>query len=287
VSKLLAEPHPLNQSCLYKLRGKGQFEAALRLNWDTAEHLIAQGIYRVWLNDTGRAIQAPEGLLKTVHQRIGDLLARIELPDYLFSQKGHSYADNARAHRGNVPLVKTDISKFYPSITHAMVVRLFRDDFQCAADIAHRLADLCCYQQQHLPTGSSLSGRVAFWAARAMFDEVATLSAQRGCVMTAYVDDITVSGQAASKTLLAEIRHTVHQHGLKTKSKKSLTYPASAAKLVTGVIVAGEETRLPNQRHQKIHQLRQTVAQTSGANRDGLEKQLQSRLQEARYVTRP
>lgn len=286
MSKPPTDRHPLNQSCLYKLRGKGRLEATLGLSWEATDRLITQGVYRVWMNDRGRAIQAPEGLLKATHQRISDLLARIELPAYLFSQKGRSYADNAHAHRGNVPLIKTDISKFYPSITHAMVVRLFRDDFMCAPDIARRLADLCCYQQRHLPTGSSLSGRVAFWAARHMFDEIADLASQHGCVMTAYVDDITVSGATATKSLLGEIRRTIHRHGLKTKSKKSHSYPATAPKMVTGVIVTGSETRLPNQRHQKIHQLRQELVQTSGPLRQDLEKRLHSRLKEAAHVIR-
>lgn len=286
MSKPPTNQHPLNQSCLYKLRGTGQFAAALHLSWEDAERLITHGVYRVWVNEKGREIQAPEGTLKSIHQRIGDLLARIEQPAYLFSQKGRSYADNARAHRGSAPLIKTDISKFYPSVTHAMVVRLFRDDFLCAPDIARRLADLCCYQQRHLPTGSSLSGRVAFWATRHMFDEVASLAAEHRCVMTAYVDDITVSGDAATKSLLGEIRRTVHKHGLKTKGKKSLTYPASAPKLVTGVIVAGNETRLPNKRHQKIHQLFQELTQASGQQRQDLKKKLHSRLKEANHVTR-
>ena len=49
-------------------------------------------------------------------------------------------------------------------------MRMFLHDFECAEDIAHRLADICCYKQLHLPTGSPVSGRIAFFAAKHMFD---------------------------------------------------------------------------------------------------------------------
>jgi hypothetical protein len=113
--------------------------------------------YRVWTNEKGREIQAPHGWLAQVHKRIGALLARIELPNYVYSQKGRSYADNARAHRGETPLIKTDISRFYPSVTRQAVFRMFIDDFECAVDVAHRLADVCCYKQAHLPPVAPLA----------------------------------------------------------------------------------------------------------------------------------
>lgn len=108
------DSYPLNQSPLYRLRGKGQLEKLLDLRWDMVEPLADSAYYRVWLNDKGREIQQPIRKLALVHKRIGDLLARIELPDYLYSQRGRSYADNARQHLGHVPLFKTDIHKFYP-----------------------------------------------------------------------------------------------------------------------------------------------------------------------------
>ena len=131
--------YPLDQSPLYRLRGKGQFEKLLDLGWDAVKPLTAADCYRVWRNDKGREIQQPIRKLASVHIRIGDLLARIELPDYLYSQRGRSYIDNARQHVGNVPLFKTDIHRFYPSTTWVMVYRMFVDDFECAEDVAHCL----------------------------------------------------------------------------------------------------------------------------------------------------
>lgn len=277
--------YPINQSPLYRLRGKGQFEKAIGVQWDAIDKLLSPENYRVWLNEKGREIQQPIGWLAHVHQRIGTLLARIELPTYLYSQKGRSYADNARQHVGSVPLIKTDIHKFYPSTTRQMVYRMFKEDFDCAEDVAHKLADICCYHQEHLPTGSALSGRIAFFAARDMFDDIADLAARNHCRMTAYVDDVTLSGTSATKKLLGEIRKTVSRHGLKTKQRKSMTYAPTATKTVTGAVIVGDELRLPNERHRKIWQTKKALANAPQNEKRRLLRALKGRLQEARQIT--
>ena len=284
MSRRLRDRYALNQSPLFRIRGKGQFESIIGIEWDAVKGLVAASPYRVWSNAKGREIQQPLGKMEAVHRRIGDLLARIELPDYLYSQRGRSYADNARQHVGDIPLVKTDIHKFYPSTTWAMVRRMFAEDFASADDVARQLADLCCYQQKHLPTGSPVSGRIAFFAARQMFDHVAEVATAHGCRMTAYVDDITVSGEHASKTLLGEIRKIVHQHGLKTKQRKSATFSATAAKPVTGTVIAGNQLRLPNERHKKIHEARKELEAAPVAERPRIQRELRGRIQEAKQV---
>lgn len=284
-SKNLLKRYPLERSPLYRLRGKAKFETVLNLQWDAVPRLLDVNHYRVWLNDKGREIQAPHGWLKQVHERIAQLLARIELPDYVYSQKGRSYADNARAHRGDTPLIKTDISSFYPSITRQMVFRMFVDDFECAVDVAHCLADICCYKQTHLPTGSALSGRVAFFAKRHMFNEIADISQAAGCKMTVYVDDVTISGVVATKTLLGVVRQIIRRHGLHTKGKKSKTYANGAAKMVTGAVVVRDVVRLPNVRHLNIYQARQAVqSAATPIEQEQAKRILIGRLLEARQV---
>jgi hypothetical protein len=284
MSKRQHERYALNQSPLFRIRGKGQFERIIGIEWDSVPDLIASNYYRVWINEKGREIQQPIGKLETLHRRLGGFLSRIELPDYLYSKRGRSYADNARQHVGDVPLVKTDIHKFYPSTTWFMVRRMFKEDFDCADDVARRLADICCYRQEHLPTGSSISGRIAFFAARQLFDGVAKIAMERGCRMTTYVDDITVSGESASKTLLDEIRKIVHRHGLKTKHTKSFSFSANAAKPVTGTVIKGNELRLPNQRHKKLHEVRKNFEKATASERVHIQRVLQGRIQEAKQV---
>jgi hypothetical protein len=281
----LPNRYPLDQSPFYMMKGKGQFEAVVGVDWDAVPRLVDLGNYRVWHNEKRREIQQPLKWLLAVHGRIAGLLQRIDIPDYVYSQKGRSYAANAKQHLGHHPVVKTDISSFYPSVTHASVRRMFREQFQCAADVATRLADICCYDGKHLPTGSPLSGIVAFFAAKPMFGEIAAIAHGAGCTMTVYVDDITLSGIHATRTLLQEVRDVVHRYGLRTKATKSKSFAADKPKTITGVIVTSTDLRLPNSRHKLIDETRKALAQTSDrTERLRLQRQLQGREQEARQV---
>ncbi len=277
--------HSKDQSPLFRLRGKQQFSAATWLHWDDVPGLLASGGYRVASKaNNRREIQAPTGRLAAAHRRIADLLMRIELPDYVFSQRGHSYIGNAAQHLGQQPLIRADIHRFYRSITRAMVFHTFRRHFQCAADVAGRLADICCYRRQHLPTGSPLSGPLAFFAASELFDEIAGLAERNGCTLTVYVDDITLSGAGANGRLLGEIRERMARHGLPSRQNKCHVYPPSACKLVTGVIVAPDGLRLPNARHQKIVAIRRAAEFSCGSEREALLRTLRGCVQEAKQV---
>ncbi|OIQ69900.1 reverse transcriptase [mine drainage metagenome] len=278
--------YPIDQSPLYSLCGKGKFETVIGVSWEAVPELCSSSNYRVWTNEKGREIQAPFKGLAATHRRIGLLLSRIDVPGYVYSQKGRSYVDNARQHLGHHPVIKTDIQGFYPSISRAKVYGLFRRDFRCAADVAGRLADICCYQRLHLPTGSSLSGLVAFLAARHLFDDIARLARGFDCTFTVYVDDITLSGPNATKQLLAEVRTLIKKHGLRSKRGKSKSFSPSSPKSVTGVILVGEDVRLPNSRHQKIWETQQALLTATGEERFRLERQLKGREQEANQVLR-
>ena len=276
--------YPLHQSPLFRIRGKGRFAEVLGIEWDSVPALLAGESYRVWLNPKGREIQAPVNWMAAVHQTIGGLLSRIELPAYLYSRRGCSYASNAWQHRGVHPVVKTDISKFYPSVTRDMVFRMFYRDFECAADVADRLADICCYQQLHLPTGSTISGRIAFLAAKPMFDEIAQLAHGAGCTLTVYVDDIILSGEHATKRLLAEVRACISRGGLKSNRKKSKSFASASPKVITGAVVVGDELRLPNERHRLLQETRKAEREATGVSKAKLQRQVKGREQEAAQV---
>ena len=214
--------HSIKDSPFYLLRGKGQFEKLLFIKWDFVDTLLAKtNTYRVFKTHTGREIQNPLGEMKRIHKRIAGLLARIQMPDYLTSKKQSSYIDNAKMHIGALKTVKTDISKFFPSTTFQMVYQMFLDVFQCAKDIAAKLAKICCFKQEHVPTGSHLSGSIAFFSAKKMFDQIEQIAITHNCILSVYVDDITISGDKANGELLWEVRRTIKNYGYSTGRKKS------------------------------------------------------------------
>lgn len=276
--------YPIHQSPLYKILGKNKLASILNISLEQLPKLLNKKNYRVWNNKKGREIQEPIGRLKEIHQRIASYLKKIELPNYVFSKKGRSYIDNAKQHVGSNPLGKTDITKFYPSTTKKMVFEMFTDYFQCAKDIASILSDLCCYNQSHLPTGSSLSGLCAFFSSKKMFDEINELSLKQNSYFTLYVDDITISGISITRKFMAQIQMIIRRHGHKTQNKKTKIFPKDAVKIVTGVIISGDKLKLPNSRHYKAYKLR---AQLKTANEEDpaiLKRSLNGRLEEARQI---
>lgn len=243
---------PLNQSELYKVGSKARLVEKLHLpSLKVLKELIDSGDtnYRAYTGADGRDIQYPVGAMASCHKRLATLLSRIELPDYVHSQKGRSYVSNALAHARNIPIAKTDISKYFPSTTFAHVQRLFSEDLKCPRDVVWYLTKLCTFNG-HIPTGSQISNPLAFLANRPMFDRIHAIAFGKGCTMTLLQDDIVISGAAASKRMLNDIVLEIRRHGLQAspKRRKTKTYPASAAKVITGVLMKEKSAGLPNRR---------------------------------------
>lgn len=283
-SRKTRNPYKLESSPLFRLLGKGELERVLGVSWSKGTGLLNPRYYREWTTAKGREVQQPLYELEKLHSRIADLLSRIEMPDYVYSKSKRSYIDNADQHRGVVALVKTDVNKFYPSTKWAMVFRLFRERFECAEDIAARLADLCCFQQKHLPTGSALSGYVAFFAVQPLFDRIAEICEVHGCKMTLFVDDLTASGIGATKKMLAEVRAAIRYFGLQTRDEKSRTYAPSQPKEVTGAVIVGERLVLPNKQHLKLWQTRRELSSSSSIDRSKTQRALIGREQQAKQI---
>jgi hypothetical protein len=283
-SKKAAKSYPLRSSQLFHLLGKGELERTIGMSWSDSARLLKPRYYREWTTAKGREVQQPLYELEKVHARIATLLSRIETPNYVYSKRRRSYIDNAEQHLGMTPLVKTDVNKFYPSTTWPMVYRLFHERFECAQDIAARLADICCFHQKHLPTGSALSGYVAFFAVQPMFDDIAAICAAHQCEMTLFVDDLTASGPGATKKMLSEIRASVRYFGLKTRGDKSITYAASQAKEVTGAVLIGERLLLPNKQHLKLWRARRDIPSLPLSARPKALQALAGREQQAKQI---
>lgn len=284
----MAKQYHINQSPLYKIVGLKQLELCLGIDLDRIDKLLVDTSYRTWVIKNDREIQHPQGWLSQVHSKISYYLSKIDTPNYVHHKKGSSHVSNASEHTGYHPVAKTDISKYYPSTTRQMLKTMFIKQFRCAVDIAGLLADLCSFQKTHLPTGSPISGYLAFWASKDLFDKVFALSKSKGCVFTLYVDDLTISGNAASKSLLNEVRVIVKKNGLNTKNNKSKTFAPHATKIITGVAVKGNECLLPNCRHKDIAENRLAIANAKQPEqKETLKRSLKGRMMAAKQISNP
>ena len=100
-----------------------------------------------------RKIQQPKVALNAFHKKLALILGRIEKPDFVFSAtKRRSYVENALRHQNDFPCVKVDIRDFYQNVRFGSVRKFFREDLECADDLAHLLTILCC-NGRALPTG--------------------------------------------------------------------------------------------------------------------------------------
>lgn len=248
--------HPLNQSCFYKCSSPVRLAEILHISLVHLEKLAAGAAdenYKIYQREIGskeRTIEEPKASLRMVHKRVANLLARIETPDYLHSAiKRRSYLTNASAHLNGSAMVKIDVRSFFQSARRYAVYDFFHRHLQCPVDVATVLSKLLTVNG-HLPTGSSSSPIISYYAYKDMFDEIESMSASRGLKMTCYVDDMAISGIATSRKLLAEVRRVVAKHGL--TSHKVKFFSPKRPKVVTGVVVKGSQLLLPNRRHLKI-----------------------------------
>jgi hypothetical protein len=281
----MRKQYSIDQSPLYAIRGKKQLELVLNIHLNRLDKLLKPESYRTFINENNREIQHPVGWLEEVHKKIARYLSRIITPDYVYSCKGRSYIENAYEHRGYHPLVKTDISKFYPNTSVHQVKEMFTREFKCANDIAMILANICCFQQKFLPTGSSISGYVAFFSNKPLFDAVNNLASRTGCTFTLYVDDLTISGTNASKELINKVTRLINRHGYQYSKKKTITYTKPATKIVTGVAVHGNQCKIPNVRLLSITETRKAIAASEPSEqRVALIKSLKGKLQFAQQI---
>lgn len=207
------EAYELEQSPLCRITGK-KFKQLFCLTRKEARKLEDDKYYCCWtVAKTGRQIEIPRGKLAKFHIRLAKLLSRIKTPDFVYSKPRRSYVDNAAVHLGYHNLIKTDIRRFFRNVSKKKIRDLFLNRFCCPPDIAEMIASLSCFQE-HLPTGSGISIYLAYWANEAMFQEVNDLISRFGCHMSVYVDDITISGQGASKELLVEVMRIINRYDL-------------------------------------------------------------------------
>jgi hypothetical protein len=203
-------------------------------------------------NGKMRAIQEPKPKLQRAHRRIHELLSRVQVPTYLHSAvRGKSYLSNAHAHALGVAVIKIDVKEFFASVPRDAVLRFFRKTMKCRQDVAGLLADLLTFDA-HLPTGSSASPIIAYYAFKPMFDEIERLAKVHSLIMTCYVDDMALSGSAAVKSTLFETRKIIARFGL--KSHKAHIFSLADPKVITGVCLTSDGNRVPNKLHLKIKQ---------------------------------
>lgn len=202
-----------------------------------------------------RPIDIPDSGLKAVQSRVAKLLSRITPPDWLFSPvKGRSYVDNAARHKGGVAFWLLDIADYFPSCTANNVAHFFRKRMECSPDVTAILVHIATWQQC-LPQGSPCSPILAYFSNLGLWEELERAVIAAGLRHSIYADDITISGPIVHKRVIWGIKQSIHKHGLRIKAEKELSLIHRPAD-ITGVIVDGDHTKLPNRQLKRLFELR-------------------------------
>lgn len=252
--------YELNQSPFYQLRSKKKLFQLLYTNsrknrsLSQATKLYSEGLIKE------RSIEKPRADLKRIQKRIEDLLKRISMPEFIYAPaKGKSYISNACAHIGAQEVHCLDITAYFKSTSSKRVFWFFHKLMECSPDVAGILTDVLTLEGR-LPTGSPSSPIISYFSHQDMWKEIGLIVQNHQCILSVYVDDVTISGDEVPKVLISKLKKILNRYGLKNKGCKEKHYHHPGAFEVTGVIVQKDgSVGVPRRQHKKMHELRQRI----------------------------
>ena len=209
-----------------------------------------------------RELVYPENRLRAVHERLKFHLSKIIQPSYLMSpRKGRAQRDNAAAHLDAIQFLTLDLKQFYPSTTRSMIRNSLMHQFGMSADTAGLIAHLATADDKAC-FGSPLTPVLASLVHRPMFDEISERCDSEDLSYTVWVDDLTISGEAITGRLKADLREIVSSAGL--RSHKLRMFTGNRPVFITGVGVVGSNLILPNHIELLSMELWQAVKSANG-----------------------
>jgi RNA-directed DNA polymerase len=202
-----------------------------------------------------RRIDVPSPTLIHVQRWINQhILDKIQVHDACFSfVKGRSAILNARSHLDSRTLLKMDIKDFFPSIQMKRGMAIFyRSGY--SRRVSYYLAKLCFYGN-HLPQGASTSPNISNIVAK-RFDARLHGAAQLiNAKYTRYADDLTFSGDHISPSFIKFIRNILFDEGFEVNDRKTRLLEFGSSKIVTGVSISENKTKLPRKQVREIRKV--------------------------------
>ncbi len=235
----------------------------LRLLADTAKDSYRENS-RV-IRGKRRTIVEPLDDLKAVQKVIRRrLLLPVKLSPIVYSDiPGRSATANAAQHLHQPSVASIDIRECYPSMTNAMVFRVFREQLRLGDDLAGVLTRLTTLSG-HLPQGAPTSGALANLVLSPVDARLEEIAAELELGVTRYVDNIDFSGPLSREAILPTIA-ILQRRGFSVRHKKVFNAGYAVAHVVTGSLVDGRAVRLPADKRKNVqaavHELTQRAEQ--------------------------
>ena len=206
---------------------------------------------------------------------------------FLFSPvKGRSYVENAAHHKEAKAFWLLDVADYFPSCSANNVARFFHRELECSRDVTAVLVHVVTLGGC-LPQGSPCSPILAYYSNSHIWLAVEKLVRAKGCNLSLYADDITISGDVVPKALIWEIKKLIFSNGLRLKDAKEVSLINAPAD-ITGVIVKDGATHLPNRQLKRLAELKQQRALIRNPKvRERIENQIAGRISQRKQVENP
>ena len=156
---------------------------------------------------------------------------------------GRCTISNAKRHLGRNELLKIDLKNFFDSIPINWVINFF-SQLGYTHSVAFCLASLCCYQN-HLAQGAPTSPYLTNLLLRSLDFRLLCFARKHGLIYTRYADDITFSGTSISVKNMRTIKGIITDFDLELNHQKIRLLKGNTKKIVTGLVVSGNELRVP------------------------------------------
>jgi retron-type reverse transcriptase len=136
-----------------------------------------------------------------------------------------------------------DIKDFFPSIKLPRVIALFQWAGYC--DEASYAMARCCLLEDRLPQGAATSPLIANLVSWRLDARLSALARSFALRYSRYADDMVFSGDRISAGVSRVVESVVRSEGFQINAEKTYLARGQKKKVVTGINVSSEVTRLP------------------------------------------
>ena len=184
-----------------------------------------------------RRIDNPSTELKKVQSLIARrLLQPLSLPSHICGGiKGKKVLDNATLHRNSRVLLKTDIKRFFPSITNEHVYTVWSDLLNCSPKISGLLTKLTTFER-HLPQGAPNSTMLANLVLYSCDSAIRNECSRRNIQYSSWIDDLAFSS-ADPRPVISIVIRVLREHGFRISRKKLEIVGPGARKILNGIVL--------------------------------------------------
>lgn len=198
-----------------------------------------------------RHYRIPNEELKKVQKLIQrKILRHFPVHDSIYSYRPkRNIVQSASMHVGKPVLVKLDIKHFYPHIRPRSVYEMFRER-GCSESVAMLLTQLTTCDNQ-LPQGPPTSPDIANQILTPMVRRISGVCQQHRLTLSAFGDDIFVSGSNRAKQVKSLLFRIVQDEGYPINTDKSGVSNAGEKKIVAGISVS-TKLNIPKDYYKKL-----------------------------------